>query len=87
MGQVKEWLSFDEQSSKGKTKIWEVIAMVSCTCLGEIRWCCGWRKYAFYPYSNTLYEQDCLRKIAGFVELATTNQRATWKRSPKETKL
>ena len=84
MGQVKEYLTFNEQPSKGKTKIWEVIAMASCICLGVIKWKCSWRKYSFRPYPNTEYEQDCWDTIGAFLRKETTKQRTTWKRPPKE---
>lgn len=39
--------------------------------LGEIKFVGGWRRFAFFPYGNTLYEQDCLRDIADFCEART----------------
>lgn len=43
--------------------------------LGEIRFYSRWRKYAFFPYEGTLYEEDCLRDIAAFCELVTKEWR------------
>jgi hypothetical protein len=37
----------------------------------------GWRAYAYYPRTSTLYEKDCLRDIAQFCETETANQQAT----------
>jgi len=39
--------------------------------LGIIRWWPAWRKYAFWPGTNTLFEEVCLREIADFCEQTT----------------
>jgi hypothetical protein len=71
---VSKWIDFellqppDDLTYKPKTKRWIVQTKQEYTQLGIIRWCCGWRKYAFYPYPDTLYEQDCLRDIADFID-------------------
>ncbi len=70
---------FDRKSKSGKTKIWDVITYEN-DWLGEIKWFSRWRRYAFHPLGHTVYEQDCLRKIADFCEEQTTNLRKTWKR-------
>ena len=54
-------------SKSGKTKIYQVMADTG-THLGDIKWYAPWRKYAFFPEPDTIYEQDCLRDIAGFLE-------------------
>ena len=80
-----EWCTFrDERPSKsGKTKVWSVQTAVSTDEedlffeLGTVSWYGGWRKYAFFPAPQTLYEQDCLRQIANFCERETKMQRLT----------
>ena len=44
--------------------------------LGYIRWFARWRKYAFSPITNTVFEETCLREIAQFVEEETQAHRA-----------
>lgn len=39
--------------------------------LGAVLFYPRWRRYVFQPYSNTLYEHDCLRDIADFCEAQT----------------
>jgi hypothetical protein len=39
--------------------------------LGWVAWFSRWRKYAFYPKPETVYEEDCLRDIAEFCEAKT----------------
>ncbi|KKM91198.1 hypothetical protein LCGC14_1230900 [marine sediment metagenome] len=59
-------------SATGKTSIWEVIPKdADHTRIGEVRWFGRWRKYAFFPLSETVFEQVCLRDIADFCETKT----------------
>ena len=52
-----------------KTDIYTVRAADDAgTVLGQIRWYGSWRCYVFCPEANTVFEQDCLRDIAGFLE-------------------
>ena len=80
---MAEWCAFrDERPSKsGKTKIWSVQSATSKDGedsfyeLGTVQWYGAWRKYAFYPAPQTLYEHDCLRQIANFCERESRIQR------------
>jgi hypothetical protein len=58
-----------EWTPTGKTQIFEVCANDnSNTKLGMIKWRSGWRKYAFFPQTDTLFESQCLRDIATFLD-------------------
>ncbi len=61
------YIDFLCNSKSGKTKIYQVISIYG-SFLGDIKWWCSWRKYAFFPAPDTLYEQDCLRDITKFLE-------------------
>lgn len=52
-----------------KTKIWYVHNGIHR--LGEIKFFPQWRKYAFYPSTMVILEEDCLRDIAEFCEIET----------------
>lgn len=71
------WVTFDYfgVSASGKTKIWTVHSTAGGS-LGEVRWFAPWRKYAYYPQTGCLFEEDCLRDIADFVEKVTREHRA-----------
>ena len=73
------WCSFVEAglSESGKTRVWSVLS--GEIRLGRVAWYAPWRKYAFFPVHQTLYEQDCLRQLAGFCESMTRAHRATVK--------
>lgn len=70
MKKEKEWIKFDfvGTTPSGKTKIWDVVLKDQSVIGGQIRWWGAWRKYAFFPKSQTYYEADCLRTIARFCE-------------------
>ena len=57
--------------AKPKTKTWWVVNKHDDIALGSIEWFARWRGYGFYPKPDTVYEQDCLRDIALFVEAQT----------------
>jgi len=70
------WINFEYAglSNSGKTLEWRVQpagAPELAACIGIVKWYAPWRKYAFMPYSNTVFEQDCLRDIADFCERRT----------------
>jgi len=78
---MSKFISFGKpkKSASGKTKVWRVVSNADDS-LGEIRWFGRWRKYAFYPEIFTVYEQDCLRKIADFCESESKKLRQTWRK-------
>ena len=66
-----KWVIFALAAEQNpKTSVWNVLSKEGGETLGQVRWYGRWRKYAFFPRPNTLYENDCLRDIAGFIELA-----------------
>jgi hypothetical protein len=66
-----KWITIQEvdSSPSGKTKIYEVITNDTIVpILGVIKWQPTWRKYAFFPYGDSFYEEDCLKNIVEFLE-------------------
>jgi hypothetical protein len=80
---VAEFIHFDLQSRHElKTKVWVVWSGkegFEGNELGEVKFYPQWRKYSFFPASQTLFEHVCLRDIAEFCEEAT----AEWRKSLK----
>ena len=63
-----------------KTNIYEVLPIgfpseTDLNILGTIRWFGRWRKYCFFPASETVYEETCLGEIAEFCVRETKNHR------------
>lgn len=74
-----KWVSFQLEEPRRvgrKTDLWHVWSLNSPPRhLGVVSWFSAWRKYAFYPSSSTIFEQDCLRDLATFIEEETTKHR------------
>ena len=79
-------IKFIEGPPKPKTKVWFVINKYDGIQLGWIAWFAKWRKYAFYPKPETVYEQVCLREIADFCEIETRHYNEQ-KHSKKDSKV
>lgn len=83
---MAKWIKFDLQNTPSrKTKVWVVWSSkedFEGNELGQVRFYPQWRKYAFFPTAQTLFEQDCLRDIADFCETATKE----WRRAAQEPK-
>ena len=79
-----KWITIDYfgVTASGKTKIWTVRSTAGGSTLGEVRWFAPWRKYAFYVASGCLFEEDCLRDIADFVETVTREHRTNLSQPP-----
>lgn len=72
-----KWLRFVPSPIQApRTEVWLVCAKEGGGILGEVKWIGRWRRYGFYPTNDSVYEQDCLRDIAGFVEQRTTAHKA-----------
>lgn len=73
-------------SKSGKTRIWRVLAfhdklsLIDDYSIGEVKWHGAWRRYALAPGRDTIFEQDCLRKIANFCEDQTKKLRKKWQK-------
>lgn len=67
-----EFINFREvETTAKKTKKWEVENEQSRYVIGVISWFGAWRKYAFYPCIDTVYDPDCLFTIGSFLEEKT----------------
>ena len=74
-----KWVAsaFEGISDTGKTHRMAILSKESADRLGEIRWYGAWRKYAFFPDDGTIFENDCLRDIAVFIERLMSNRKPT----------
>lgn len=64
-----KWIEFILYDNTGKTNKYAVRTKDDSRFkLGEIRWFGRWRKYAFFPESQTVFESQCLGDIAEFID-------------------
>ena len=73
---MAKWIDFIERPSTGKTRRFSVVSIDALVMLGDIRFYPQWRKFAFFPQPETLFEADFLRDIAQFFEDRTKEWRA-----------
>jgi hypothetical protein len=76
-------IRFAEGPPKPKTLTWYVVNRYDDICLANIEWYAPWRKYAWFPKPNTVYEWVCLREIAQFCEDMTASHRLARKEAGK----
>ncbi len=69
-----------KKSATGKTKIWDVVTSEDDWTIGTVKWDGRWRRYAFLVYSETIFEEECLREIASFCQDQTKKQRQQWQK-------
>lgn len=74
---MAKYLKFVEgpPSKSGKTKTWYVVQKQNEIHLGWIGWWGSWRRYAFYPKDQTVYEEQCLMDITAFIVRKTKQHR------------
>lgn len=60
--------SFYDYSESGKTRIWDVYNTTTDESIGAIRWAGNFRKYAFFSRPNIMYDANCLKDIAKFLD-------------------
>lgn len=84
-----KWLliSGDGLSRSRKTGLFTVRTKDGSIELGRISWFGRWRRYAFFPARDTVFEHQCLGDIAKFLddrtkqhnETCRINREATWR--------
>ena len=63
-----KWIRFDQRVSGGKTKVFTCFNKENYNELGTVKWYGAFRKYAFFPENNIVFETQCLRDIASFLD-------------------
>jgi len=55
------------RSKSGKTFIWQAVGR-NDVVLGSVSWFGRWRRYTFQPGEDMVFDYQCLREIASFLE-------------------
>jgi hypothetical protein len=61
-------------SDSGKTQKW-LASSTTGSVLGEVRWYAPWRRYVFYPRSETVFDAACLGELQAFCLSRTESHR------------
>lgn len=56
------------------TDSWEVLSKTDGSKLGSVQFKAEWRRYVFQSYMGPIFDPDCLRELADFME-GETNKR------------
>ena len=74
-----KWIAIDKLADDDKkTDTFEVWSTFYNVSLGIVKWKANWRKYGFFPYPQTCYEEDCMRDISDFIEKETKEYKKNW---------
>ena len=65
---MSQYLRFVLVRDTGKTLIYNVVSVSQDVPLGQVRWYGRWRQYVFEPIPNTIWNKDCLRELANFLD-------------------
>jgi hypothetical protein len=75
-----KWIQIEKIEYTGrKTDTFEVWSTFYNVALGIIKWKANWRKYAFFPYDQTCFEEDCMRDISEFIENKSKEYKKNWR--------
>lgn len=84
---MAKWVSFnlEERRRGARTDVWHVWNLRNPPShLGVVKWWTPWRRYCFFAEALTVFEQDCLRDLAQFVEQQTVQHRKGKRAFPPE---
>ena len=91
MNIIGKYIRFSFLTDTGKTKVWEVfpsspagdivLSVSRVGSIGSVKWFGRWRKYAFFPENDCVFEEVCLREIAQFCVDATKEHRTLRKKA------
>ncbi len=73
------YLNFVLVHDTDKTKIFSVNSARHEIRLGVIFWYAPWRQYTIEPEPDTVWNKDCLREVAGFLEQLMVERREATK--------
>jgi hypothetical protein len=64
---MKSFLRFESLTSNTVTRRWAVKSDQSGCILGMIKWHAPWRRYAFFPLGETLFDFACMQELTCFI--------------------
>ena len=67
---MSKWIDFLKlnRPAERKTDVYQVVTKDGNTLLGMVSWYAPWRCYSFQPNSNCVFEHQCLKDIASFLD-------------------
>jgi len=68
------YLKFVKEGDTGRTEMHGVFSALHGDRLGTVKWFGLWRQYAFFPEPETVWNRDCLRQLAKFLDDSMAGQ-------------
>ena len=65
---MSKYLRFVLIAGTAKTQTYHVISAHQGNVLGEIDWYIPWRQYVFEAAPDTIWNKDCLREVAAYLD-------------------
>lgn len=62
-------------SKSGLTNIWRVVNTNTGEEIGQVYWHGAWRKYVYFTPLDSIYDWECMRLLADFIEEKTMEHR------------
>ena len=62
-----KWIKFVLVEEKPKTNVWSIQTTESELEIGIIKWRPSWRKYCFFPDTDTVWSVSCLMGVIDFL--------------------
>lgn len=56
---MKTYVEFELIKNNPKTKVYSVKSVNGHVSLGIVSWFGKWRRYAFFPEENTIFDSNC----------------------------
>jgi len=75
MRTIYKHIHFVKVGEKPRTSAWEIRNNKTGSVIGEISWYATWRQYCTMPKGGTVFNNQCLRDIAGFLDKLNLLQR------------
>lgn len=65
---MKTYIEFELIKNNPKTKVYSVKSIRGSVSLGVVSWFGKWRRYAFFPEEDTVFDSNCLEDIKNFMD-------------------
>ena len=79
---VSKYLRFVLIGDTGKTQVYNVLSVTQGSILGRLLWYGPWRQYVFEPQPDTVWNKDCLREVAEYLDNLMAARRQGAKQPP-----
>lgn len=70
------FIIYEKRIEGRKTPILKILGAYS-EDLGEIKWYGAWRKFCFYPSTDTIWDNKCLEELLKFINEYNSEWRST----------